>query len=158
VKRDTRTHLDQSLTLSGGLVLGFVLPRLRPFKFTNRPTAGPLLGLSGIAACLAGMGLLVWARQTLGKNWSQTVSPKQDHELIRNGPYRWLRHPMYAGGLLASIASAGVVGGPFVFLTVILGPLFVWRVRAEDRLMENQFPEEYPAYKQTTNALIPRVW
>ena len=56
------------------------------------------------------------------------------------------------------MASAAVVGGPFVFLTLILGPLFVWRVGAEDRLMENQFPEEYPAYKQTTKALIPRVW
>ncbi|MBV9597308.1 MAG: hypothetical protein JOZ87_10615 [Chloroflexi bacterium] len=47
---------------------------------------------------------------------------------------------------------------PFTFLTLILGPLFVWRAVAEDRLMKEQFPDAYPAYRRTTRALIPWVW
>jgi protein-S-isoprenylcysteine O-methyltransferase Ste14 len=65
---------------------------------------------------------------------------------------------MYAGGLFACIGSAIVVGGPFVFLLIVLTPLFLWRVGAEDKLMEQQFPNEYPAYKKRTKALIPFVW
>jgi protein-S-isoprenylcysteine O-methyltransferase Ste14 len=65
---------------------------------------------------------------------------------------------MYAGGLLASLASAWVVGGPFSLLTLILGPLFVWRAGAEDRLMAVLFPEAYPAYRRRTKALIPAFW
>lgn len=104
------------------------------------------------------MALLVWARQALGRNWSQTVSAKQEHELVRSGPYSRLRHPMYTGGLLACIGSVIVVGGPFVFLLILLGAIFIWRVDAEDRLLARQFPDEFPDYARRTNALIPFLW
>ena len=65
---------------------------------------------------------------------------------------------MYSGGLLACIGSAIVVGGPFVFLLILLTPLFLWRVGAEDTLMAKQFPNEYPDYLKRTKALIPFVW
>ncbi|RUX85474.1 isoprenylcysteine carboxylmethyltransferase family protein, partial [Mesorhizobium sp. M2A.F.Ca.ET.040.01.1.1] len=117
-----------------------------------------VLGGIGAAITIAGMALLVWARQALGRNWSQTVSAKQEHELVRSGPYSRLRHPMYTGGLLASIGSVIVVGGPFVFLLILLGAIFIWRVGAEDRLLARQFPDEFPEYARRTNALIPFVW
>jgi protein-S-isoprenylcysteine O-methyltransferase len=65
---------------------------------------------------------------------------------------------MYAGGLLASIGSAIVAGGAWIFLLFILGSLFLWRVGAEDRLMAKQFPNEFPDYQKRTKALIPFVW
>ncbi len=104
------------------------------------------------------MTFLVWARQHLGRNWSQTVAVKKDHELVTSGPYRYVRHPMYSGGLLACIGSAIVCGGPWIFLLVILGSLFFWRMGAEDKLLAKQFPDEYPDYKKRTKALIPFVW
>lgn len=73
-------------------------------------------------------------------------------------PYRFVRHPMYAGGLLACAASAMVVGGPFIFLFILLAPLFIWRFGAEDKLLAQQFSDEFPAYKHHTKALIPFVW
>ena len=112
----------------------------------------------GINICVAGMAFLVSARQHLGKNWSQTVSAKEGQELVTSGPYRYVRHPMYAGGIIACIGSAIVAGGAFVFFLIILTPLFLWRVSAEDKLMEQQFPNEYPAYEKRTKALIPFVW
>jgi protein-S-isoprenylcysteine O-methyltransferase len=65
---------------------------------------------------------------------------------------------MYTGGMIAAIGSAIVAGGAFIFLLVILGALFLWRVGAEDRLMARQFPNEYPEYKKRTKALIPFIW
>jgi protein-S-isoprenylcysteine O-methyltransferase len=157
-KRDTQPHLGQSYALLGALIAAGVLPRMRPFRFTNWAPVHPLLGVLGLLGTLAGMGTLVWGRQTLGANWSQTVSVKEDQELITQGPYTLVRHPMYAGGLLASISSALVAGGPFVFATLVVGSLFLWRVGAEDKLMEEQFPETYPDYMRRTKRLIPFVW
>src|SRR5207302_11327808 len=104
------------------------------------------------------MAMQVWSRQTLGQNWSQTVSAKEGHQVITSGPYRLVLHPIYAAGLVACIASAIVAGGPFVIATLTVGPIFLWRVGAEDALMPRQFPNEYPAYKRRTKALIPFVW
>lgn len=157
-KRDAQPHLVQSFGLMFGMIGAFVLPRWRPLRFVNFAPVNPVLSVMGVATMLFGMGWLVWGRQTLGSNWSQTVSAKEGGELITSGPYRFVRHPMYAGGILACLASALVVGGPFVFLALILTPLFVWRVSAEDELMLRQFPGEYPSYMQRTNRLIPLVW
>jgi protein-S-isoprenylcysteine O-methyltransferase Ste14 len=157
VKRDTHGHLGQSFALMFAIIAAFLLPRLQVFEFLHF-TPNPLVGSVGVILCAGGMALLVWGRQRLGKNWSQTVSVKEDHELVTAGPYFLVRHPMYTGGLIACIGSAIVVGGPFVFLLVILTPLFLWRVGAEDKLMEQQFPTEYPAYKKRTKALIPFIW
>jgi protein-S-isoprenylcysteine O-methyltransferase len=65
---------------------------------------------------------------------------------------------MYTGGFIATIGSAIVCGGAFIFLPVILGALFIWRMDAEDKLMARQFPNEYPDYKKRTKALIPFLW
>lgn len=158
VKRDTEPHLLQSFGLMFAMIAAFLLPRVQLFAFVNFAPVNAVLSSVGVVLAVAGMFLLVWARQTLGRNWSQTVSAKQDHELVTSGPYRRLRHPIYTGGLLACIGSAIVVGGPFVFLLLLLGAIFIWRVGAEDRLLARQFPDEFPGYARRTNALIPFVW
>lgn len=158
VKQDTQGHLLQSLGLLFAIVASFLLPHLPIFHFLNLAPAKPLVSRVGIILCAGGMALLVWARQSLGRNWSQTVSAKKGQELVTSGPYRYVRHPMYAGGLIACIGSAIVAGGAWIFLLVILGSLFLWRVGAEDKLMARQFPNQFPDYKQRTKALIPFVW
>ena len=99
VKRDTKPHLAQSFGLLVAMIVALLLPRLPIFKFVNFVSVGPILSSVGLAITVAGMTLLVWARQTLGRNWSQTVSAKEDHELVASGPYRYVRHPMYTGGI-----------------------------------------------------------
>ena len=158
VKRDTQPHLGQSLGLTFAMIAAFLLPQAPTFQFVNYAPVSPALSTLGLVIYLVGAVVFVAARQTLGKNWSQTVSAKEDHELITTGPYRLVRHPMYSAGLLSCIGSAIVVGGPFVFLLILLGALFLYRVFAEDKLMEQQFPAEYPDYRKRTKALIPFVW
>ena len=105
------------------------------------------------------MTLLVWARQTLGRNWSQTVSAKEDHELVASWALSICApSDVHRQEILACFGSAIVAGGVFVFLLLVLTPLFLWRVRAEDELLARQFPQEFPAYKRRTKALIPFVW
>jgi protein-S-isoprenylcysteine O-methyltransferase Ste14 len=158
VKRDTQPHLGQSFALLFALLAAFALPHVPFLHFVNLAPVGFALDLLGLILCLAGMVVLIWGRQSLGRNWSQTVAAKTDPVLVTSGPYRFVRHPMYAGGLLAAIGSALVVGGPFIFLLLLLGGIFLSRVGAEDRLMERQFPHEFPAYERRTKALIPFIW
>src|SRR5262245_20206898 len=158
MRRDTEAHPGQSLGLLAAILAAFALPYLPVFDFLNFAPVGPVLALVGLLVCAAGMAFFVWARQHLGANWSQTVSAKEGHELVTSGPYRYVRHPMYTGGLVAAVGSAVVCGGAWIFLLVILGALFLWRVGAEDKLMAQQFPNEYPGYKKRTKALIPFIW
>ena len=158
VKQDTQPHTWQRLALTLAIIAAFLLPRLPIFRFLRFAPANPVVGVVGVILCATGMAFLVWGRQYLGRNWSQTVSVKKDHELVTSGPYRYVRHPMYAGGLLACFGSAIVGGGPWIFLLVILGAIFLWRVGAEDKLLKRQFPNEYADYKKRTKALIPFVW
>jgi protein-S-isoprenylcysteine O-methyltransferase len=157
VKQETKGHLLQSFGLMFAIIAAFLLPFLPIFRFLNYAPVNPILSSIGLILCLAGMAFLVWGRQRLGRNWSQTVSIKKEPELVTSGPYRYVRHPIYAGGLAAAFGSAIVCGGAWIFLLVILGAIFLYRVGAEDRLMEQQFPNEYPAYKKRTKALIPFV-
>jgi protein-S-isoprenylcysteine O-methyltransferase Ste14 len=158
VKPDTEGHPLQSFGLLIAIVAAFLLPRLPFFGFVNFAPVGPALSVVGLIVMAAGAVLLVWGRLRLGKNWSQTVSAKREHALVTSGPYRLVRHPMYAGGIVACIGSAIVAGGAFVFLLIILTPLFLWRVGAEDRLMARQFPNQYPEYRKRSWALIPFIY
>jgi protein-S-isoprenylcysteine O-methyltransferase Ste14 len=158
VKRDTNRNLVKSFGILLGIILAFLLPQLPIFHFLNFAGQNLLIDCAGIILVIAGMAFLAWARQNLGINWSQIVSAKKEQELITSGPYHFVRHPMYAGGLLACIGSTIVAGGPFVFLLIFLGSTFLLRVGAEDKLMEKQFPKEFPNYKKHTKALIPFIW
>lgn len=118
---------------------------------------------SGIAVCglsltLAGMLFCGWARWTIGRNWSGTVTLKQDHELIRNGPYRVVRHPIYTGLIFAALGTAIVFLRAECLAGVLLIALGFWlKLRVEEQFMLEQFGEEYARYRNRVRALIPFV-
>jgi len=158
VRKGDSGHMGQRFLLLFAIIAAFVLPRLKVFHFVNFAPVKLPLSLIGTLLSVAGMAFLVWGRIHLGKNWSQIVTIKENHKLVTSGPYRYVRHPMYGGGIVACFGSAIVIGGPFVFLLLILGMLFLERVRAEDELLAHHFPDEYPEYHKRTKALIPFVW
>jgi protein-S-isoprenylcysteine O-methyltransferase Ste14 len=158
VKHEPETHLGQSVGLTVAVAAAFILPHLRIFSFVNFAPVSAAPSIFGISLVILGDAVLISARQRLGRNWSQTVAAKEDHELVTSGPYAVVRHPMYSGGLVATIGSAITAGGAFVFLLIILGALFIWRTGAEDELMKQQFPEGFPEYKKRTKKLIPLIW
>jgi protein-S-isoprenylcysteine O-methyltransferase Ste14 len=97
VKEDTEPRLGQSLGVTIAIIVAFLLPRLPVVAFVNFAPVNTVLSTFGVLLCVGGMLVLVWARQHLGRNWSQTVDNKIGHELVTSGPYHHLRHPMYAG-------------------------------------------------------------
>jgi protein-S-isoprenylcysteine O-methyltransferase Ste14 len=124
------------------------------------PAAAWLLW-NGIGAVLVVIGLLftAWAREHLGRNWSDIVTIKVDHELVTSGPYRAVRHPIYTGLLVAFLGTAIARGEWRGLLAVALALWAFWRKsRVEERLMCEQFGAAYEEYSQRVAALIPFVF
>jgi len=115
-----------------------------------------LVQMIGAIICVCGLIFTLWARQTLAGNWSSNVTFKQDHELIRTGPYHFVRHPIYTGLLVmwfGTVLYLGEVRGVVSILLVALG--FWIKLRQEERLLVRHFPDAYPAYQHEVKALIP---
>jgi protein-S-isoprenylcysteine O-methyltransferase Ste14 len=143
----------------GPLVLAAALlaaPHLWPPPLNGRflPAADAL----GLLVVVLGLALAVWARRHIGANWSSNVTLKDQHTLVRSGPYRFVRHPIYSGLLLAVAGSAIVVGewrGLAAFGLVLAA--LIYKSRVEEARMRATFPE-YAAYCRATAALIPFLY
>jgi len=99
--------------------------------------------ITGTMICLAGILVMVRAREHLGRNWSGNVIIQQEHSLIKNGPYRLVRHPIYSGGLCAMLGSAIVLGQIFAFAWALFCTFgLVMKSKQEEALLSNQFPED----------------
>jgi protein-S-isoprenylcysteine O-methyltransferase Ste14 len=106
--------------------------------------------------CVAGLVFAVWARVTLGSNWSGSVTLKVGHELVQGGPYALVRHPIYTG-ILAMVAATSIYNGTVGSIAgfAILTASFWVKLGHEEKLMTEQFPGQYPAYAARVRRLIP---
>ena len=163
VKKNVRTKggLERwgvRLLLIAAIVLLLRIPVLRQaIQHYQAAHLGPATELVGFLLCLCGFAFAVWARFHLGRNWGQPMTLKQGHELVTTGPYRFVRHPIYTGILLAMLGSTIVT--PFWIVAFIcLTGYFVYSARTEERIMISQFPGQYPEYKKRTKMLVPLVW
>lgn len=116
------------------------------------------IAYTGLALTVAGLAFAIWARLLLGGNWSALVTIKRDHRIVRRGPYRVVRHPIYSGGLLAVLGTALVVGELRGLIALALIFTAWWlKLRLEEEFLEKQFGEEYVEYRRKVKALIPFV-
>ena len=117
------------------------------------------VGIIADVITLAGLLVALWARTTLGKNWSGNVVLKEDHELITSGPYAYVRHPIYSGILLfvlGFVVYYGHIGGFVFFIMFIAGAWY--KAHQEENLMTSHFGEKYIEYKKRVKGLIPLVF
>jgi len=136
------------------LLLVLLLVRARVLK-GHAVTHNPWLEGAGLAIFLAGLGLAVWARLFLGRNWGTPMSEKADPELVTGGPYHRIRHPIYSGIILAMVGTAVAVSVYWLIAVALLGAYFGYSAVMEERYMTRRFPDTYPAYKHATKMLVP---
>ncbi len=137
----------------------YFFPSFRIYYASSIKPPAPMIGVVADIITFAGAVIIIWARKVLGLNWSPFAVIKENHELIKTGPYKYVRHPMYSGLLLLFIGAAvwfwHIAG--LVFLCV---SIFVFWIKAkqEEKLLMEHFTEDYSDYKKHTKALIPFLW
>jgi protein-S-isoprenylcysteine O-methyltransferase Ste14 len=136
--------------------------------FTRRLDVGPLrlrvvadeswIAWSGVVVTAVGVAFAIWARYCIGQFWSARVTLKEGHRLIRSGPYRFVRHPIYTGMFFGTVGTALIVGNWGAVLGVLL-MLAAHSLKAlrEEALLITEFGEEYAAYRRSTGFLFPRL-
>ncbi len=141
-----------------GLFIGIlVFLGLRAFKLGNLAVNSPVVPILGAILFLAGLGLAVWARIYLGRNWGMPMTQKDEPELVTSGPYRYVRHPIYSGILLAMLGTALATSLYLLLAVGVLSIYFIYSATIEEKLMTASFPATYPSYKTKTKMLIPFV-
>jgi protein-S-isoprenylcysteine O-methyltransferase Ste14 len=128
-----------------------------PLNLRIVPHVAPTAWAAAIL-CATGLAFALWARVTLGRNWSGIVTLKEGHELVEHGPYRFVRHPIYTGILTMFFATALALGHLSGFAGALLTFASFWiKLRDEEKLMLRQFPDRYAAYRRRTKCIIPFV-
>lgn len=116
------------------------------------------LGVTGVAFTWAGIALALWARWHLGQYWSARITIKEDHKLIRTGPYARFRHPIYSGLDLAAIGSALAIDRWRCVAGVCLIILGYWiKARREESILTAQFGADFQEHCLHTGFLLPRL-
>jgi protein-S-isoprenylcysteine O-methyltransferase Ste14 len=112
----------------------------------------------GVLLTAAGVGVAIWARWHLGTNWSGVVTLKEGHELIRTGPYRTIRHPIYTGILLALLGTAVAVGEIRGLLAVVIAWLsFYVKANREESFLSEEFGASFAEHRKHTGMFLPRL-
>jgi protein-S-isoprenylcysteine O-methyltransferase Ste14 len=112
----------------------------------------------GIVIMLAGVLFAIWARRHLGENWSARPEIRVGHELVRSGPYKYVRHPIYSGILLGMSGTAIYVGKWRAMVAVILvWLLFRAKAGREEARLAKEFGLVYEEQKRKTGFLFPRL-
>jgi protein-S-isoprenylcysteine O-methyltransferase Ste14 len=121
------------------------------------PSSAAVEGAAMLVA-IVGVAFAIWARRHLGSNWSARVSIRADHELIRTGPYRRIRHPIYTGMILAAIGTAGVIGEVRGLLAVIITiAAFYLKAGREERFLTDEFGDRFAEHRRQTRMFVPRL-
>jgi protein-S-isoprenylcysteine O-methyltransferase Ste14 len=149
-------------THRGAMAFAFLLllaPHLRFLHLNTRfLPENTVIILIGIAITLMALIFGIWARRQLGENWSAQVTLKEGHELIRTGPYRWVRHPIYTAFFFAMIGTAlslGQVRG--IVSVILLFTTYQFKMRREETLLLTQFGDQYRRYQTEVSAFPFRI-
>ena len=112
----------------------------------------------GIFPLLIGAGLLLWGLHHLGANLTISISTKDEHTLVTTGPYRWIRHPLYTGGMIESVGLCLMIGNWFVAISAgCFWALIAYRTPMEEKKLTDVFGEKYRQYTECVGRFVPKL-
>ena len=115
------------------------------------------LAAAAVAVTWIGIALALWARWHLGQYWSARVTIKDDHQLIRTGPYAYFRHPIYSGFDLAAVGGVLAIDRWRCVVGVVLIVAGYWiKARREESMLTAQFGPAFEAHCRHTGFLLPK--
>jgi protein-S-isoprenylcysteine O-methyltransferase Ste14 len=140
------------LTFSNIWPAGFLYTDL----FTGQRSAIVIIGFIGL---VTGLLFMIWARVTLGKNWSGRIAIKENHQFIDYGPYAYARHPMYTGFIFAFTSSAFILGEVrgFIAAAILIVGVLV-KMSKEEKFVTEVFGNRYVEYAKKVKRLIPFIY
>ena len=143
-----------------GMIAVFYLPPVEYLYFKAILPRTVWMQITGWILILCGSVLFIWARRVLGKYYSGHVSVVDGQPLIQNGPYRFIRHPAYAGyifiALGVTVGYSSLAG--LVIIPVLLLPSVIYRLSVEDKLLAEHFGGQFKKYADKVARLIPGIW
>jgi len=140
------------------IAVALVAARIGAFHGHLAADHGALRSAVGLALFAIGLLFAVWARIHIGRNWGTPMTQKQDPELVRSGPYRFVRHPIYSGILLAGVGTSVALGWQLLVVFGLSAIYFVYAATVEEKFLTEQFPDDYPVYKRSSKMLVPYVF
>jgi protein-S-isoprenylcysteine O-methyltransferase Ste14 len=154
-RQSVSSSMPYRVPLTLGVLLMWFPDPFYPFNLPLGPRSIPFLAL-GDAFCIVGLLMALWSRWKLADNWSSNVTFRKGHELIQEGPYRVVRHPIYTGLLLMCMGTAIAGANLHSYLGFLLICVGCWiKLKQEESLLLRHFPGDYPSYQHRVKALIP---
>lgn len=158
--RATRSESKISRAIHVTLANIGLLMVLAPLRGIGRfmPALPMVMGL-GLTISFIGLLVGIWARRHLGRHWSGEITIKEDHQLIRSGPYRLMRHPIYTGILLLSFGCVLVTGEWLAIVGLSITVLaYARKILIEEKNLDKAFGADYALYREASWALFPGIF
>jgi protein-S-isoprenylcysteine O-methyltransferase Ste14 len=114
---------------------------------------------SGFGLSLISHLLLWWSHHALGANWQPDLAIRKDHQLVTDGPYLWVRHPMYLSFILLGLGMTLVAANWAITFFILPTPIVAYmrRSKQEEDMLEEAFGEVYRDYKSRTGSFLPKI-
>lgn len=153
---DRNSEAILNLVTYSSLIIGFVFAQSKYLRFARQ---GDIITWCGLAIILFGIGLRLHAIYRLRKFFTVNIAILNDHELMTDGVYRFIRHPAYLGVIIAFSGMGLTMGNLLSFIIMVTSVIFafLWRIRLEESVLIKAFPLEYPAYQKKSWRLVPFI-
>lgn len=159
--KDEGLAITISLRLIGLLMWGGILAFLinPAWMYWSKYDIPNWLRWVGVLLGVIADGLAYWIFSSLGNNVSPTVATRTNHTLVNKGPYRWVRHPLYAMGMIAIPGYALLAENWFILLMSLLGFIVLLiRIPKEENKLVEKFGESYIEYRKSTGMFLPKIF
>ena len=151
-------QVNEKATFLALLISGTLVVTLALVEYLMRKTGFHLIPfIAGLLVVGSAIAIRSAAVRALGRMWSVHIEIRREHELVRSGPFGWVRHPIYLGAILELVGAMLLMNSVYTWIVFVFffAPSLFARIRLEERAMIARFGDAYVQYRKTTPAVLP---